>query len=220
MTSGGSVIGLVYDNGVLLASDTLMSYGSLAKLPNVPRAKILGSNTVVCATGDYGDFQDVVRTLQQQLLRDSLYEDGIVTKPSELFCTLHRMMYYQRSRMEPAQCQFVLAGHADGKPFLGGVDDIGTKWTDLCVGTGYGAHIAIPIMRRALERTDGKLTRDQAMSVVQDCLRALFYRECRTINKFQIADATNGKVVIGDPITLDTNWDYKGFDFSVTAIIS
>ncbi|EPY40182.1 hypothetical protein AGDE_03746 [Angomonas deanei] len=47
----------------------------------------------------------------------------------------------------------------------------------------------------------------------------LFYRECRAINKFQIADATNDSVTIGEPFEVETNWELEGFSFEKTAII-
>eukprot|EP00758_Cryptobia_borreli_P008075 Tbor_TRINITY_DN5355_c4_g3::TRINITY_DN5355_c4_g3_i1::g.4677::m.4677/K02736/PSMB4; 20S proteasome subunit beta 7 len=220
MASGGSVIALQYDGGVLLAADTLLSYGSLAKWPNIPRIKIIGNHTAICATGDYADFQNVCNTLESATIDDKMYADGIDKTPEELFCYLHRTMYSKRSKFEPALCQIVLVGSSEkGKDFIGAVDDIGTKWSTKTVATGYGAHIAIPLMRKALEANNDKLTREQALAVIRDCLKTLFYRECRAINKFQIADAANGKVIISDPFTVDTKWDFEGFSFEKTQII-
>ena len=219
MASGGSVVAVEYDGGVLLAADTLLSYGSLAKWPNIPRIKIMGEYSAVCATGDYADFQEVTKDLQQSINADALLEDGVSMMPNELFCALHRTMYTKRCDFEPALCQFVLIGNSEGKNFLGGVDDIGPRWTDKCVATGYGAHIAIPLLRKALDKKGGQLTRDEALQVLTDCMRLIFYRECRAINKFQIADAANGRVQISEPTEVDTKWDFAGFAFEKTAII-
>lgn len=221
MASGGSVIGLVYNGGVFMASDTLLSYGSLAKWPNIPRSKILGKYTAVCASGDFADFQAVTADLQTVLTRDALLEDGVEMGPQEVFSYLHRTMYSKRCDFEPAMCQFVVCGSdANGESFLGVVDDIGTRWTDKCVGTGYGAHIAIPLLRRAVDNApNGLLSRDQALSVIKDCMRGIFYRECRAINKIQIVECTKGKVHISEPEVQDTNWSFSGFAFEKTAII-
>lgn len=86
------------------------------------------------------------------------------------------------------------------------------------MATGYGAYIAIPLLRKALEKPGG-LSREEAVEVIKNCLRVLFYRECRAINKFQIADATNDAVEIGKPFEVETNWEYEGFCFEKTAII-
>ncbi|KAG8349129.1 putative Proteasome subunit [Trypanosoma vivax] len=217
MASGGSVVGLKYNGGVLLASDTLLSYGSLAKWPNIPRIKLIGSHTAICATGDYADFQDMTELLSSHVNQLKVYGNGAL-QPKEVFCYLQRNVYHKRSNFEPCLCQFVVAGCHGGEPFLGGVDDVGTQWVDDCVATGYGAHIALPLLRQALEKPGG-LSRGEALEVLRNCLRVLFYRECRTINKFQIADATNNVVVLGEPFEVETNWEYEGFCFEKTAII-
>jgi 20S proteasome subunit beta 7 len=220
MASGGSVVALKYDGGVLLASDTLLNYGSLAKLPNIPRTRILGPQCAVCATGDYADFQEATSDLQGYLEIDAL--EGTKNTPEEVFCRLQRHIYYQRNQFSPWLCSFVMIGHSEKNgSFLGAVDSIGTCWQDNCIATGYGGHIAIPLLRRAFDVLGRLPTRAEAEIVLRDCLRALFYRECRTINRYQIADATNGKVVISEPFMLeDTQWSFQGFAFEKTAIIS
>ncbi|KAH9577431.1 Proteasome [Trypanosoma melophagium] len=213
MASGGSVIGIKYNGGVLLACDTLLSYGSLAKWPNIPRIKLLGTHTALCATGDYADFQEMSAELSRHVERQRLYGGGALT-PAEVLCYLQRHVYHKRSSFEPALCRFVLAG----PQLLAGVDDVGTRWEDDCVAAGYGAHAALPLLRRALVRPGG-LSRDEALRLVKDCLRVLFYRECRAINRFQVADATEEGVTISKPFEVDTNWEFEGFSFEKTAII-
>lgn len=46
-----------YKGGVLLASDTLASYGSLARFKDVQRLKSVGTHTVLGAGGEMSDFQ-------------------------------------------------------------------------------------------------------------------------------------------------------------------
>lgn len=219
MTTGGSVIALKYNGGVLMASDTLLSYGSLAKFPNIPRIKIIGKFSAVCATGDYADFQMVTRDLEEMVNRHTMYAEVDDLTPKETFCYLHRTVYSKRSKMEPCLCQFVFIGSHGGEPFLAGLDAVGTRWEDTCVATGYGAHIAIPLLRKAVETHPNGLTRAEASEVLKSCLRVLFYRECRTINKFQMADASNDGVTISEPFEVPTEWELEGFSFEKTAII-
>eukprot|EP00796_Vickermania_ingenoplastis_P004430 gene4430-3229_t len=219
MTTGGSVIALKYNGGVLMACDTLLSYGSLAKFPNIPRIKILGKFSAVCATGDYADFQVMTKEMESMVEQRTLYADVDDLSPQEIFCYLHRRIYHQRSKMEPCLCQFVFMGSRGGKSFLAGLDSVGTRWEDNCVATGYGAHIAIPLLRKAIETHPQGMTREEATEVLKTCLGVLFYRECRAINKFQIADATNDTVVISEPFEVPTTWDLEGFSFEKCAII-
>jgi len=50
-----------------------------------------------------------------------------------------------------------------------------------------------------------------ARTLLEDCLRVLWYRDCRALNKIQIAKITAGGPVISDPYALDTKWDYTAF---------
>ncbi|CBZ30549.1 20s proteasome beta 7 subunit, (putative) [Leishmania mexicana MHOM/GT/2001/U1103] len=219
MASGGSVIAIKYNGGVLMAADTLLSYGSLAKWPNIPRIKLLGSYSAVCATGSYADFQMMAKQVEDNIERQKMYHNVDELKPSEVFSYLHRSIYQKRCDFEPCLCQMVFIGARDSETFLAAVDDVGTRWEDDCVATGYGAFIALPLLRQALEKNPGGLSRVQAEQILTDCLRVLFYRECRSINKFQLADAAGDGVRISEPFDVETNWEYEGFCFEKTAII-
>jgi 20S proteasome subunit beta 7 len=221
MASGGSVVAVEYDGGVLMAADTLLAYGSMAKVANVPRTRIISGNAAVAATGDYADFQAATRELMGDVLDDQMQDDGVVKTPAELFNSLHRTMYHKRSEFTPYMCSMILIGHDGAKPFMAATDSIGTRWTDKCLATGYAGHICIPLLRKAFEVKQGEpLSRDEAMAVLTDCMRTLFYRECSAVNRFQVAEAANGKVVLHEPITIDTNWELQGFRFETTAIIA
>jgi 20S proteasome alpha/beta subunit len=219
MASGGSVVAVEYDGGVLMAADTLLAYGSMAKAPNVPRTRIISKHAAVAATGDYADFQEATRDLMDDVMEDQMLEDGVERSPKELFSKLHRTLYHMRSEFKPYLCSFIVIGHDGKKSFLAASDSIGTRWSDKYIATGYGAHIATPLLRRALEVRNGVLSRDEAMAVLTDCMRSLFYRECRAVNRFQFAEAANGKVVLHPPVVLDTQWELDGFRFETTAII-
>ncbi|CAM38741.1 putative 20s proteasome beta 7 subunit [Leishmania braziliensis MHOM/BR/75/M2904] len=219
MASGGSIVAIKYNGGVLMAADTLLSYGSLAKWPNIPRIKLLGGHSAVCATGSYADFQMMAKRVEDNIERQKMYHNVDEMHPNEVFSYLHRSIYQKRCDFEPCLCQMVLIGARDGKTFLAAVDDVGTRWEDDCIATGYGGHIALPLLRQALEKNPGGLSRAEAMQILTDCLRVLFYRECRAINKFQMADATGDGVHISEPFEVETNWAYEGYHFEKTAII-
>ena len=68
IVTGTSILGIKYDGGVLLAADTLGSYGSLARFRSLERLKAVGSTTIVGASGEYSDFQYI-----QKLLEDLTY---------------------------------------------------------------------------------------------------------------------------------------------------
>jgi 20S proteasome subunit beta 7 len=219
MASGGSTIGIRYDGGVLIASDTLLSFGKMAKFTNIQRLKIVGSRTCVGFTGDYADFQDATKSLDESVHEDLIRDEGYTKGPKEIFTYLQRIVYHKRCKYDPYLCRFVVMGiNPDGEPFLGSMDSIGTSWQDKCVATGYGEHIVLPMIRTAIDRRDGNLTRDEAFQVARDSLTTLFYRDCSALNRIQFAEANtaDGKIVVHEPVVLDTNFGHAGFAFERT----
>lgn len=65
--TGTSVLGIKFDGGVLLAADTLASYGSLARFDDISRLHQAGSHTCVAAGGDLSDFQELQHLIDGKL---------------------------------------------------------------------------------------------------------------------------------------------------------
>lgn len=80
-----------------------------------------------------------------------------------------------------------IAGYRDAKPFLGYVDLIGTAYEEDFIATGFGAYLAIPLIR---ERWRADMDEGEARTLMEDCLRVLFYRDCRASSRIIIAKAT------------------------------
>lgn len=71
--------------------------------------------------------------------------------------------------------------------FLSYVDLQGTTYTSPSLATGFGAHIAQPILRKALEgKPPSAISKEEAESVLVDCMKVLFYRDARSINKVRL----------------------------------
>lgn len=76
------------------------------------------------------------------------------------------------------------------------------------VTTGFGQYLAAPILRKAY-RPD--LTEAEARGILEQCMRVLFYRDGRTINRFQLARCDSNGVYISDPYSLSTEWEFARF---------
>ena len=63
IVTGSTVIGIKYSDGVMMASDTLASYGSLARYKDMRRLKTVGKDTLIGASGEMSDFQSVMNML-------------------------------------------------------------------------------------------------------------------------------------------------------------
>lgn len=67
--------------------------------------------------------------------------------------------------------------------FLGAVNLLGTTWQSSTIATGYGAYIAQPLLRKAVEGKEDSLTEAEAVKILDDCVRVLFYRDARSLNR-------------------------------------
>eukprot|EP00128_Syssomonas_multiformis_P004519 Colp12_sorted_trinity150504_noHs@10240 len=213
--TGTSVIGLKFKDGVILAADTLGSYGSLARYKKCSRLLKVSDNTVVAGSGDYADFQYIKTTLEDLIIEDQSLNDGHSLQPQEIHSYLTRVMYNRRSKMNPLWNELLVAGMSKGKPFLGFVDKLGVMYEDPTIATGYGAYIGLPLLRKAIEQNPD-MNVDQARKVIEDCLRVLFYRDARSLNRHEFAIITKDGITITEPVELATNWDiglmFTGYD--------
>ncbi|GMI02100.1 hypothetical protein TrVE_jg8042 [Triparma verrucosa] len=206
IVTGTSVVGLKYKGGVMLAADTLCSYGSMAKYKDARRIRTVGTNTIIGASGEYSDFQSIMDTLEGHTQDDVNYDDGHKSDAKSIHSYLRAIMYQRRSKMNPLWNDLVIAGSG----FLGYVDKIGTTYEDDFIATGFGSYLAIPILRSKW-RPD--LTEGEARALLEDCLRVLFYRDCRALNRIQIAKVAEGETgVVSEPYELETNWEGAGFE--------
>ncbi|CAM9907030.1 unnamed protein product [Chrysoparadoxa australica] len=209
IVTGTSVLGIKYKGGVMLAADTLASYGSLARYKNVQRIKPVGVNTLVGASGEYSDYQAVMEMLEQLHQEDVNFDDGHQRTPAEINSYLRAVMYQRRNKFNPLWNYLLIAGCSkDGSLFLGSVDHIGTAYEDDIICTGFGSHLAIPILRKKWRKD---MDEGEARALLEDCMRVLFYRDCRALNHIQIAKATSEGTVVSDPYTISTAWDLASF---------
>lgn len=166
ITTGTSVIGIKFDGGVVIAADTLVSYGSLASFRNVDRVFKINDKCIIGAGQDYADFQFIKRYINEKVTEDFCYDDKIELKPKSLYNWLTRMMYNKRSRMDPLWVDLVVGGIQDGEPFLGHVDMRGRAYEDKVIATGYGKHLAVPLLREYSENPNATIDLETALKLV------------------------------------------------------
>ncbi|OMJ26455.1 putative proteasome subunit beta type-7 [Smittium culicis] len=211
IVTGTSVLALKYKDGVMMTSDCLASYGSLARFRSVNRLQSVGSHTILGASGDISDFQYVQNQLEGLMLNEHVTDDGLKLGTSSIYKYLSNIMYGRRSKVNPLWNKYIVAGVEPDKNnniFLGYVDLFGTTYQSTVIATGFGAHIAMPIMRKYAEPRANELTEEEASKILDDCMRVLYYRDARSFNKLQKAKVTAAGVEISEPYSLSTNWDF------------
>lgn len=124
----------------------------------------------------------------------SLSDSHPSLSPSNIYAYLSNLYYHRRSKHNPLWNAILLGGYDQKKKesFLGYVDLLGTTYSAPTLATGFGAHIAQPLLREAHEAKagiDGKgplLTEEEAEKVLGECMKVLFYRDARSLNKVRL----------------------------------
>ncbi|PRD22893.1 UNVERIFIED_CONTAM: Proteasome subunit beta type-4 [Trichonephila clavipes] len=210
--TGASVLGVVFDKGVMICSDTLGSFGSMARFMNCPRVKKVNDQIILGAGGDIADFQYMSGVIEQQIIDEECLNDGFNLKPRSLHCWLTRAMYNRRSKLDPLWnltdiliFSFFSNDFTFSFSFLGLVDKIGTAFEAPSIATGYGAYLAQPLLRTRVE-SNSNLSEEEALYLMKQCLRVLYYRDGRSFPKFTVGVVTKEGVKISDPVEIDSDW--------------
>ncbi|GLB40676.1 putative proteasome endopeptidase complex, beta subunit [Lyophyllum shimeji] len=208
IVTGTSVLAIKYKDGIMMAADNLASYGSLARFKDIQRLQPVGAHTVIGAGGDMSDFQYIQLMLDELIIDEFSAQDGHTLGPAEVHEYLAQVMYARRSKMNPLWNSILVGGVKDGKRFLAYVDLLGTTYSASTLATGYGAYIAQPLLRTAVEGKEDILTEEEAYKILEQSMRVLYYRDARTIDKYQVATVTEKGVYISESRRLDTNWSF------------
>ncbi|KAL1304944.1 hypothetical protein AAFC00_003855 [Neodothiora populina] len=192
IVTGTSVIAVKYSTGVVIAADNLASYGSLARFTDVKRLHKFNNQAVVGFGGDVSDMQYLDRLLNtlsvEQNYSDS--DERTALSAKNLHTYISKVMYKRRSDFNPLWNAILVAGIDDeGKPFLASADLLGTTFSAPTLATGFGAHLAQPILRRAVadENAAAALSKEDAVKAVKECMKVLFYRDARSLDNYSIA---------------------------------
>lgn len=124
----------------------------------------------------------------------SLTDSHPSLSPSNIYTLLSNLFYARRSKVDPIWNAILVGGWDDTKKesFLAYVDLLGTTYSAPTLATGFGAHLAQPLLREAYEAKAGidgtgpLLTQEEAEKLIDDCMKVLFYRDARSINKVSL----------------------------------
>ena len=103
---------------------------------------------------------------------------------------MSKVMYNRRTKIDPLWNVILIAGlDGEEKPFLASVDLLGTTFSSPTLATGFGAHLAQPLLRRAVPNDAAvlQLSKGEAVDLVKECMKVLFYRDARSTDRYSIA---------------------------------
>ncbi|KAK0937581.1 Proteasome subunit beta type-7 [Friedmanniomyces endolithicus] len=223
IVTGTSVIAIKFKSGVVIAADNLASYGSLARFTDVKRLKPFNKKAVVGFGGDVSDMQYLDRLLSSLDVQenysngasgdlDDETENRAMMSAKNLHTYLSKVMYKRRTDFNPLWNALLVAGLDEkSTPFLAFADLLGTTYSSPTLATGFGAHLAQPIMRRAVpdEEASQKLEREKAVELVKQCMKVLFYRDARSMNVYSMAVIDENGVDLKEDIKLEAeSWAF------------
>mmetsp|Transcript_38884 Transcript_38884/g.111242 ORF Transcript_38884/g.111242 Transcript_38884/m.111242 type:complete len:243 (-) Transcript_38884:10-738(-) len=209
IVTGATVVGMKYAGGVLLAADTMASYGSQARYKDVCRLKKVGNYTLLGASGEISDFQYIGDLLDELDMTDFLQEDGCHMGPQEYASYIGRVMYNRRSKMNPLYNQLIVAGKkASGDSHLAFIDHQGTAFEEEFISTGFGAYLAMPILRNEWKPD---ISLEDAKKLAIKCLQVCFYRDCNAYFKIHVATCDGETQEISEPIAMDHYWGHSAW---------
>lgn len=204
ITTGTSIVGIKYDKGVIIAGDLLVSYGNLARYHNVDRVFKINENIILGVTGDYADFQHIKQLIDETILADFSMDDKIAMKPKDLYTWLTRVLYNRRSRFNPLWLDMVVGGMQYDEPFLGHINFRGRAYTNNVIATGFGTHLALPLLREYSEK--GPLDEAKAQELIKKSMEVLFYRDCRGYPRYSLANINDQGCTISKH-EVEQNWE-------------
>lgn len=110
---------------------------------------------------------------------------------------LSKVFYKRRSDFDPLWNQILVAGFdEESKPFLASADLLGTTFSAPSLATGFGAHLAQPLLRMVApdEAATESLDEGRAIECVKECMKVLFYRDARSMDQYSIAVVKKGSI--------------------------
>ena len=133
------------------------------------------------------------RLLNSLDVTENYSSTGHSLNAKNLHTYLSKVMYKRRSDINPLWNQMLVAGlDGNDEPFLSSVDLLGTTFSSPTLATGFGAHLAQPLLRKVAD-DDLKVadvTREKAVEAVKECMKVLFYRDARSLDRYSIAVIT------------------------------
>lgn len=176
------------------------------------RLRVFSDSAIVGFSGDVSDMQYIDRLLQSIDIRENYSSHGNMLNAKNLHTYLSKVLYKRRSEFNPLWNHLLVVGFdGDKKPFLSSADLLGTTYSAPHLATGFGAHLAIPILRRLFpeERPVEQITKEEAVAALRECLKVLWYRDARSLDKYSLAIITEGGIEMHEDQRLEAqSWAF------------
>ena len=181
---GTTTVGLVCNDGVILASDRRATMGSLIAHKFVQKSLMIDKHIGATVAGMVSDAQMLIRWIQAEArlykMRkgEEMSVDGVATLMSNV---LHSQRYY------PMIVQLIVGGVDKKGVKLYSIDPMGRMIEDTVVSTGSGSPVAYGVLEDAYKEN---LTIEEGMKIGVRALKAALKRDAMTGNGIDIVKIT------------------------------
>jgi 20S proteasome subunit beta 7 len=152
------------------------------------------------------------RLLQSLSIEEAYSSTGHGLTAENVHTYLSKVLYKRRSDFNPLWNHLLVAGlDSSDAPFLASADLLGTTFSAPCLATGFGAHLAVPLLRKVAKSEEAvkELTEEEAVEAVKECLKVLYYRDARSTDRYSIAVIKKGGVEMKEDEVLEgQSWKF------------
>jgi len=173
--TGTSGIALAYKDGVAIATDTTISYGSHVKYLHAQRQYVVNKYCIVAYSGDCADFQWLQNYIEceQEKFRYRIGDQMSNLTPKMLHSLLTSYFYYRRTKFDPLWNTLIVAGLKpvelqtnEYKPFIGVVQKHGTAYETAFVATGLASFTLNQVLETEAGPKVDEISRDKALKIL------------------------------------------------------
>ena len=209
VNAGTSVIGIKYKDGILIAADTVVSYGGTLHQFNYRRIKKLNEECACGCSGEMADFEKLSEILDQKMEKDEIENDGAAfLRPTDYYNFIGEHNYNRRMKMDPLWVSTVFGGcnKDSGDLFLGMVDIYGLKVEGNYLVTGLAAHFCKVLLANEWKED---MTEQEAKNLALKCYGVMYYRDKKCGDKIAFTTVKHSGITEEEPVKCPTEWNLR-----------
>jgi len=185
---GATTIGLIFDGGIILASEKRITYGSMIMSKTGKKVFKIADNIGAACAGLVSDMQILVREIEAQA-KLFTYE-AKRPMPVNAAAKLMSNVLFNR-RMVPLITQTIVAGMDNDGPALYVLDVLGSLLPDTYAAVGSGALMATGVLEQGYK---DKLSQQDAKALVLKAIKSAIRRDTMSGDGVDILIATKGGI--------------------------
>ncbi|MCW4033762.1 MAG: archaeal proteasome endopeptidase complex subunit beta [Candidatus Bathyarchaeota archaeon] len=186
---GATTIGLVFDNGVILASEKRATWGSMIMSKTVKKVFTISEQVGVACAGLISDMQVLSREVEAQAKLFTLN----AKRPMSVKAASKVMsnVLFNR-RMIPLITQTIVGGMTGDKPEIYVLDLLGSLLPDEYAAVGSGAQMATGVLEQGYK---DNMTQEDAKALVLKAIRSAVRRDTMSGDGVDILIVTKDGIV-------------------------